>query len=197
LEFLCFATQAWAADNYERRITRELDAAEQREKAANIAREKARVDHERSLADADAAELEKDVLTTNSMLEYQRRHGDIAAVPRDKAINPPLENLSTLTVVDFSLREGRDTDEAEPTTASRQKRRKKISAFTVDLSLTRQAAMVRGHKLGVNGATALAAELSTGACPKMSVLDLSRCELKSKGLGRLLRVICDRLIIKH
>lgn len=61
-----------------------------------------------------------------------------------------------------------------------------MTVFDVDLSLYREVQVLRCERLGERGALCLAAEFVRGACPNMTTLNLNRCQITTRGFGRLL-----------
>jgi hypothetical protein len=61
-----------------------------------------------------------------------------------------------------------------------------MAVFDIDLSLYRDVLTLRCEKLGERGALCLAAEFVRGACPGLTDLNLNRCQITSRGFGRVL-----------
>ena len=61
-----------------------------------------------------------------------------------------------------------------------------MTVFDVDLSLYREVQVLRCERLGERGALCLAAEFVRGACPNLVTLNLNRCQISTRGFGRLL-----------
>ena len=57
-----------------------------------------------------------------------------------------------------------------------------------DLGKTGHVSELRCKGIGERGALSLAAEFIRGTCPMVEVLDLHRCQIQTRGLGRLLYV---------
>ena len=66
-----------------------------------------------------------------------------------------------------------------------------VTPFDQDLARdkTNQVVCLKARSIGERGALCLGAEFVRGACPQLQLLDLSRCEIKTRGLGRLLHGI--------
>lgn len=58
-----------------------------------------------------------------------------------------------------------------------------------DMTKTRHVTELRCEEIGERGALTLAADFIRGACPLVEMLDMSRCQIQSRGLGRLLHGI--------
>lgn len=86
--------------------------------------------------------------------------------------------ISLLPDIDFSLRKKIVGPDYE-------------TCFDQDLSrdVTRRVVALKCRAIGERGALCLGAELVRGACPQLELLDLTRCEVKSRGLGRILHGI--------
>ena len=54
-----------------------------------------------------------------------------------------------------------------------------------DMTKTRHVTSVRCVEIGERGALTLAADFVRGACPLVEDLDMSRCQIQTRGLGRL------------
>jgi hypothetical protein len=61
-----------------------------------------------------------------------------------------------------------------------------MTVFDIDLSDYRDVTSVRCEYIGERGALCLAAEFIRGACPALEILNLNKCEIQTRGLGRLL-----------
>jgi hypothetical protein len=61
--------------------------------------------------------------------------------------------------------------------------------FNIDLSHSSKVVDLLCYEIGERGALCLAAELIRGACPNIESLNLTNCEIKTRGLGRLLHGI--------
>ena len=86
-----------------------------------------------------------------------------------------------------------DADEDDGKSAAQkrreQKTRKPYTPFDQDLSKTSHVTELRCEGIGERGALSLAAELLRGATPALDLLDLSRCQIQTRGFGRLLHGI--------
>lgn len=76
-----------------------------------------------------------------------------------------------------------------------------MAVFDIDLSLYREVQVLRCERLGERGALCLAAEFVRGACPSLLDLNLNRCQITTRGFGRVLNGIrlarLDNLISLH
>ncbi|KAJ1421405.1 hypothetical protein B484DRAFT_481147 [Ochromonadaceae sp. CCMP2298] len=61
--------------------------------------------------------------------------------------------------------------------------------FHQDLSGTGQILTLKAEGLGEAGALSLAAELSRGACPMLETLNLTQCQVRSEGMGKIFQGI--------
>lgn len=61
-----------------------------------------------------------------------------------------------------------------------------MAVFDIDLSLYREVQVLRCENIGERGALCLAAEFVRGACPSLQILNLNRCQITTRGFGRLL-----------
>lgn len=66
---------------------------------------------------------------------------------------------------------------------------KPYTPFDTDLAKTSHVLELVCTSIGERGALSLAAELLRGACSALETLDLSRCQIQTRGLGRLLHGI--------
>ena len=68
-----------------------------------------------------------------------------------------------------------------------------------DLSKTRHVTVLKCQAIGERGALSLAAEFIRGACPLIELFDLSRCQIQTRGLGRLLHGVklANLMSLKH
>ena len=61
--------------------------------------------------------------------------------------------------------------------------------FNVNLMNLKFVKKLKGTRIGEKGALALAADLVRGACPQLNTLDLSYCEIQTRGFMRILHGI--------
>ena len=97
---------------------------------------------------------------------------EFSSIPKD-----PILQLKLLEDIDFKkMKRGGVTVDG-----------KKMAVFDhPDLSKTRHVIEMRCINIGERGSLALAAEFIRGACPMMELLDLTRNQIQTRGLGRLL-----------
>lgn len=195
--------QRWAVEKHYDKIEEEelrrvaiLKKEAEEKKAAELAeRERAKIE--------DAKILERDIDITKEIAEIGRKAGVLAgrnvfdidaanaakeakrkkkeakADFRSRDTNPTLV-LRLFKEVDFKLmrRNGIGPDG------------KRMRVFNhPDMTKTRHVTELRCEEIGERGALTLAADFIRGACPLVEVLDMSRCQIQSRGLGRLLHGI--------
>lgn len=199
MDFFCANLQRWAVEKHDHKIEMEqLRRAEQLEKERKD-REKA--ERERKIA-AQAKEDEQlgiDIDITQQIASMGRGVGSLAGVnvydPVAAELELSMKNkksgaddfkhvskdpillLKLLNDVDFKkMKRGGVTADG-----------KKMPVFDhPDLMKTRHVVELRCERIGERGALSLAAEFIRGACPMIEVLDLSRNQIQTRGLGRLL-----------
>lgn len=203
MAFFCANLQRWATEKHDHKIEQAmLDKA--------YALEKAKIDKEKQ-DKIDAIEAQRvedlelgiDTGITQKIAEFGRTAGVIAGTnvydPVDAALqlsiknkrkgrgNPdddiqevdknPVLQLRLLENIDFKkLKRGGVTVDGQ-----------KMPIFDhPDLVKTRHVEELKCNYIGERGALALAAEFVRGACPMIQLLDLSRNQIQTRGLGRLL-----------
>jgi hypothetical protein len=62
----------------------------------------------------------------------------------------------------------------------------RFNPFNVDLTHSARVLDLQCYQIGERGALCLAAELIRGACPNVENLSFAKCEIRTRGLGRLL-----------
>lgn len=134
----------------------------------------------RAIREEEARKLKEDWVQSQETLRVMRRYGTIEAVNVPAVPVKPVQNEMS-TSVEVCLRG--DVDLHQP-----RKLTKKLRAemFNVDLFAFQNATSLRGRLIGEKGVLSMAADFVRGACPRLQVLDLTGCHIKSRGLGRLL-----------
>lgn len=120
-----------------------------------------------------------DIDAANAVKEAKRKKKEAKADFRTRDNNPSLV-LRLYKEVDFKQmrRNGIGPDG------------KRMRVFDhPDMTKTRHVTELRCEEIGERGALTLAADFIRGACPLVEVLDMSRCQIQSRGLGRLLHGI--------
>jgi len=203
MAFYCANLQRWASEKHDHKIEQALlDKAYVLEKAQQ---EKERQDKLDAIEAQRLEDLELGIDTdiTQRIAAFGRETGVLAGAnvfdPVDAALQKsikekrkgngnadddiqavdknPVLTLKLLDGVDFKkLKRGGVTVDG-----------KKMAVFDhPDLAKTRHVETLRCQYIGERGALALAAELVRGACPMIQLLDLTRNQIQTRGLGRLL-----------
>lgn len=217
MDFLVNNLQRWAVEKHDQKIRDEelrLAAKKEAEQREAERQRKARVAQAKL---DDAAVYAEDTRMTQEWLEAARRVGVLAGTnppvklsvvesqdlqggfsrpkkePRVRvALKPDFDHRLLLKRRDPALADaGGDEDDGK---SAAQKRREKMSTkaytpFDTDLSKTAHVTELCCVGIGERGALSLAAELLRGATPSLDTLDLSRCQIQTRGFGRLLHSI--------
>jgi len=206
MAFYCANLQRWASEKHDHKIEQALlDKAYALEKARQEKEKQDKLDAIEAQRVEDL-ELGVDTDITQRIAEFGRMAGVRAGAnvfdPVDAALQQsikdkrkgrvntaaddnheveidknPILQLKLLEDVDFKkLKRGGVTVDG-----------KKMAVFDhPDLIKTRHVEALKCHNIGERGALALAAEFVRGACPMMQFLDLTRNQIQTRGLGRLL-----------
>ena len=203
IEFYCLNLQRWAVERFG-----EADALAEAERIKEMQeREGKRLERERIARLAKIEEDNKilgvDVGITQEVLQMMRGTGQVAGVnpkamgekkkkkksskkTKKKSSKMSKEQESKMEAESGVLRVGLQEDLA----FSSRKRLlvPYVTPFDTDLSAakTNRVVVLQAKKIGERGALCLGAEFLRGACPALQLLDLSRCEMKTRGFGRLI-----------
>eukprot|EP00604_Paraphysomonas_vestita_P003526 CAMPEP_0174820066 /NCGR_PEP_ID=MMETSP1107-20130205/3628_1 /TAXON_ID=36770 /ORGANISM="Paraphysomonas vestita, Strain GFlagA" /LENGTH=250 /DNA_ID=CAMNT_0016034649 /DNA_START=488 /DNA_END=1237 /DNA_ORIENTATION=+ len=126
--------------------------------------------------------LNNDIAETQSLNQMMRRAGVRPGVNAKSHQIIPEEKLETIRVLYFKLNDDYNFNwklksQIIPTD---------VTPFDVDLKLYRDVEVLIGSNIGERGVLALAGEFVRGACSNITTLDLSRCQIHSRGFSRLL-----------
>lgn len=217
MEFYYLHLQSWAVEKHDQKIRdeelKQFRIKEEQQKAA----EKARLEAAAKAKLDDALILAEDIRITQEWKEMGRRVGVLAGVNvpvklevvKDEEIKggfraaPRASKLRLGIKHDFDHRlllrrrdpnaAPTDDDDGGGKSAAQRKReqksRKPYTPFDQDLSRSAHVLELKCQSIGERGALSLAAELLRGACQALETLDLSRCQIQTRGLGRLLHGI--------
>ncbi len=213
MAFLCANLQRWSTEKHDQKIEQALlDRAEALEKAEKERKEKEKLDKEAARRREDQ-ELQVDIDITQKIAQFGRQVGvhaganvfDPVAAQLAKDMKSkekksefditvedrnPVLHLRLLPDIDFKLQKrGGVTVDG-----------KKMPVFDFpDLVKTRHVEQLVCHFIGERGALALAAEFVRGACPLIALLDLTRNQIQTRGLGRLLHGmrLANLMSLKH
>jgi hypothetical protein len=205
INFLTANLQRWAVEKHDQKIAdamlRKAEALEKAEKERKIKEKLDKIEAQRvedyelvidveltqkiaefgrttgvlagtNVFDPVADKLAKDIKAANKRGVRADKNADFNTIPND-----PILYLKLLEDIDFkTMKRGGVTSDG-----------KKMLVFAhPDLSKTRHVIELRCINIGERGALSLAAEFVRGACPMMEVLDLTRNQIQTRGLGRLL-----------
>jgi len=182
LEFNVLYFQKWALENFHRH-NEEAEAKRIEDIAAENKRLKqlqARKKEEFGLD--DESKLQADIAETQSLHRMARKHGTrvgVNAICHQVIPEPLVETTRKLFLrlrddVDFSWK------------PKHMRTRDQLMPFTVDLRSYRDVETLVAVNIGEIGCLALSAEFVRGSCSNVVELDMSRCQIHSRGFGRLL-----------
>lgn len=182
IQFNVWNMEIWARQDFEKA-----------ESAAAIAEEYARLEQERKDAEVNLAMknnaafqdehmLGDDIRETQMVMKAGRIAGTLAGVNADKhkiPVETPLEITRNLTIfirpeIDFKWKPKHMRTKAE------------LAPFNVNLTIYRDVEKLRAFQIGQRGALALASEFLRGSCSNVKDLNLGRCQIHSRGLGKIL-----------
>ena len=205
IEFYCLNLQRWAVERFG-----EADALAEAERAKELQeREGKRLERERVARLAQVEEDNKilgvDVGITQDVLRIMRGTGQVAGVnPRTSAGAAKKKKAKNKVSGKKKSSKMSKDQEAKMEADSGVLRvglqehldfssRKRllvpyVTPFDTDLSAakTSRVVVLKAKNIGERGALCLGAEFLRGACPALQLLDLSRCEVKTRGFGRLI-----------
>lgn len=185
MEFLTRTMPVWADQNHERRLEEDRVRIEA-EEAERQRKERKRVRKEKRLKlEAEAKALQEDYQQSQEIIRMMRQTGTIEGVnpPAAQARQPQSEMSRD---VELRLREDIDFSKSYKKVPGQKQR---TTVFEIDLLAFRNAVALKVRDVGERGALALGADLVRGACPRLELLDLTRCQIRARGLGRLLHGI--------
>ena len=184
LDFNCINMQRWAGEAFDR----EQEAKEQAVEQANLDR---KLGYEAQVAAeiaADDAEIKEDIRTTQEVFTLMRRSGlkegvnleSKVAHRKKKSVDRMATSLNITLNPEVNL-------EWQPKYEYIKVQREGI--FNHKLHKYKFVKKLVCSRIGEKGALALAADFISGAIPQLTELDVSYCQIQSRGLGRLLHGI--------
>ena len=190
MHFLCVNMQRWAGDNYDR----DQRLAHQAELDNIVAEKKA---HDQAIADeikADKGVIEEDIRNTQEVYRQMRQQGLKEGVnvqpkaakkeKRAKKVDRQARNVTIKLREDAAL-----AFKSWQPKHEQAKMQRESMVFNVNLMNLKFVKKLKGTRIGEKGALALAADLVRGACPQLNTLDLSYCEIQTRGFMRILHGI--------
>eukprot|EP01041_Mallomonas_annulata_P003072 gene3072-6024_t len=188
MAYFCTNLPRWAEEGRVRKLLEDTEVRkeEEAERCRQLARQEER--EKKAKRKEEARQLKQDWEESQDIIRMMRCNGSIEAVNAPPP--PPRKQQHEMSMaVDLVLRED-TTDFSQPVVkATQASRKERGNTFNVDLLAFKNALSVKATMIGERGALALAADFVCGACPRLEMLDLSRCEMQTRGLGRLLHGI--------
>lgn len=187
--------QLWAKEDQER-DTRLHSEQQQRIQQEKLLRQTQEKEQQKQMAlQEDIHNLDIDVRETQLLRQTMRKCGVRSGVNVAAHHLPVPEESETTRVLTFKLRDNVNLEWK----LKHQRTPDILMPFDVDLKLYRDVETLRGVNIGERGALALAGEFVRGACSNLITLDLSRyaslcpellissrCQIHSRGFGRVL-----------
>jgi hypothetical protein len=192
--------QRWAVEKHDHKIEEEelrraailMKEQEQRKREEIRERELAKIE--------DAKILEMDIEITKKIAEFGRKAGVLAGtnvfdIEADRE-KKEAKRKKKEAKADFRKRDNNPTlvlrlfkdvnfKEMRKNGIGADGKRMRVFDYP-DMTKTRHVTTLRCEEIGERGALTLAADFIRGACPLVETLDLTRCQIQSRGLGRLL-----------
>lgn len=182
IQFNVWNMEGWARQDFE------IAEAEAVAKAEKIKAEEERRKREIGLsmkndeAFQDENMLEDDFRETQMVLKKGRQVGAHYGVNAHKHRNVPEIPSEVTRNLTISLKKGIEF----AWKPKHMRTKEELAPFNVDLKLYRDVEHLRAFQIGQRGALALAAEFVRGSCSNIITLNLGRCQVHSRGLGKIL-----------
>jgi hypothetical protein len=200
VDFYCTNLQRWAVEKHQQKIDmEEMKRVEIAEREAKQKHEREEAERERAKIE-DAKELQMDLEITKKIAEYGRKIGVLAgsnvydihaanlakeAKAKKKAAKADFRQVDKNPVLVLRLHPDTDFKLMRRNGIGPDGKRMRVFDYP-DMTKTRHVTTLRCVEIGERGALSLAADFVRGACPLVEELDMSRCQIQSRGLGRLL-----------
>jgi len=189
-EFNCINMQRWAGDNYDRDMRLAAEASEAKKKAE----EKAHNDAVKAEIARDNGVIAEDTRITQEVFRQMRIAGLAEGVNVKEKADAKDKKRKKITrqAREICVRLKEDAAHAfkswEPK-YEQTKRQRDGQVFDINLVPLKFLKKVRCSKIGEKGALCLAADFVRGACPQLVELDLSYCQIQTRGFMRLMHGI--------
>jgi len=187
MQFNCVNMQRWAGDNYDRDMAQyaaDMEANIVAEKKAHDKAVKDEIEHDNHIIDEDIA-------LTQELYRQMRVSGlkeGVNVHPKAMAKKKQQKKIArTVREITVELKEtaAHAFKSWEPK-YEQTKRQREGNVFNVNLLTYKFLKKIRGSKLGEKGALSLASDFIRGAAPQLAELDLSYCQIQTRGFIKLL-----------
>ena len=189
-EFNCINMQKWAGDNYDR----DMALAAEAKLAGERADAKAKDDDVKAEIARDKGIVAEDTALTQELYRQMRVSGlkegvnvKLKADAKRKKKPKPSRQTNSI-IICLKADTAHKFKEWEPKYEV-SKRTREGNIFDHDLTRYKFLKKVRCSKIGEKGALCLAADFIRGACPQLKELDMSYCQIQTRGLQRVLQGI--------
>jgi hypothetical protein len=189
MEFYCLNLQRWATEKHDLKLAILEDHEARKEYWYRVETEEKHQEELVVKKIADGKVLEKDNEVTQEALTVMRQTGKIAGTNTDKKEKKKKKKKrKDDTTIHLGLADDNDFVSKRKGMTKKLIGRDYISPFTEDMQSdeARKCLELKCHRIGERGALCLGAEFVRGASPNLQILDLSFCEIQTRGMGRLL-----------
>jgi len=190
MEFNCINMQRWAGDNYDR----DMEAMREGERQAKMAQSKAKEKAVQDEIKADSSIIKEDIAMTQELYRQMRMMGLKEGVNVKKKADakdkkkPKLSRQAKEIYVELKP-EAADSFKKWQPKHEAVKAQRENNIFTVNLVSLKFVKKMKCSRIGEKGALALAGDFVRGACPQLSELDLSYCQIQTRGFARVMHGI--------